>query len=64
MTNDDHPQSLKRKRQDELPWCLVESEPGITTITFQYRALFLIQPCFFMTQPFSPRWHTRTVQQV
>ena len=32
-TVNDGSQSLKRKRQDELPWCLVESEPGITPLT-------------------------------
>ncbi|KAI7881689.1 cysteine proteinase [Lichtheimia hyalospora FSU 10163] len=30
-TVNDGSQSLKRKRQDELPWCLVESEPAIFT---------------------------------
>ncbi|KAJ8658445.1 hypothetical protein O0I10_005798 [Lichtheimia ornata] len=30
-TDNDDSHSLKRKRQDELPWCLVESEPAIFT---------------------------------
>lgn len=63
--NDDPSQSLKRKRQDELPWCLVESEPGRTTLYYLLTIpTYLSKLVSCSWQPFLPRWHIRMEQPV